>query len=231
MTKSEALYRVAPSTDTLDHLEIEQNPPRRYTILRHALSTDRFITTFLAAICLFGLAFGLGVTATLAWTSTDHQALYWLTRMKEMSPITPDIPLSYHEQRFNGSLLKETIYRQNASEEVDKAWQALGINCRLTEVPLTSRFDTNQDTDRSVVVPAGIAGRIGIADDQVKISSRHGGGYVANVEGLHQLHCLVSFSWSTCLRSTHIITESVATITLVQLRLLRSQGTGSFQEQ
>jgi hypothetical protein len=28
--------------------------------------------------------------------------------------------------------------------------------------------------------------------DQVKINQKYGGGFPANVEGLHQLHCLVS---------------------------------------
>ena len=40
-------------------------------------------------------------------------------------------------------------------------------------------------------MPADAAERVGLQKDQVKISEKYGGGYPANVEGLHQLHCLV----------------------------------------
>jgi hypothetical protein len=33
---------------------------------------------------------------------------------------------------------------------------------------------------------------VGLAPDQVRARKQYGGGYPANVEGLHQLHCLVS---------------------------------------
>lgn len=45
--------------------------------------------------------------------------------------------------------------------------------------------------DRGVAIPADKAGKAGIAKDQVKVSEKYGGGYPANVEGLHHLHCLV----------------------------------------
>lgn len=31
--------------------------------------------------------------------------------------------------RFNGSFFDETIYRREASPQVDAAWEALGVNC------------------------------------------------------------------------------------------------------
>ena len=40
-------------------------------------------------------------------------------------------------------------------------------------------------------VPNSEAERSGLAHDQVKIKEEYGGGYPANVEGLHHLHCLV----------------------------------------
>ena len=45
--------------------------------------------------------------------------------------------------------------------------------------------------DRSVRIPSEDAERSGLAADQVKISTKYGGGFPANVEGLHHLHCLV----------------------------------------
>ena len=43
----------------------------------------------------------------------------------------------------------------------------------------------------SIIVPVEQAAQVGLAPDQVKIREEYGGGFPANVEGLHQLHCLV----------------------------------------
>lgn len=40
-------------------------------------------------------------------------------------------------------------------------------------------------------MPEEEAARSGISSDQVKIHLKYGGGFPANVEGLHHLHCLV----------------------------------------
>lgn len=40
-------------------------------------------------------------------------------------------------------------------------------------------------------MPADEAEKSGLAPDQVKINEEYGGGYPANLEGLHHLHCLV----------------------------------------
>lgn len=47
-------------------------------------------------------------------------------------------------------------------------------------------------TDRHIVVPSSLAEKSGLQPSQVQISEKYGGGYPANVEGLHHLHCLVS---------------------------------------
>lgn len=47
-------------------------------------------------------------------------------------------------------------------------------------------------SDRSVVIPPEEAEETGLRPDQVKVSQEYGGGFPANVEGLHHLHCLVS---------------------------------------
>lgn len=41
------------------------------------------------------------------------------------------VGVTYHLQKFNNPLLKETVYRQEASPEVDAAWELLGVNCML----------------------------------------------------------------------------------------------------
>ncbi|KAL9619245.1 MAG: hypothetical protein Q9160_006097 [Pyrenula sp. 1 TL-2023] len=88
------------------------------------------------------------------------------------APVVSDVGITYTTQRFNGSLLKENIYRQSASPEVDAAWESLGVNYR------------------AIVVPESQASASDIRPDQVHISPKYGGGYPANVEGLHHLHCL-----------------------------------------
>lgn len=60
------------------------------------------------------------------------------------SPITEDVKITYQEERFNGSLLKENIYRQAASPEVDAAWEGLGVNC--TTAPVYSQ-ECNTDAE------------------------------------------------------------------------------------
>ncbi|RAL04533.1 oxidase ustYa family protein [Aspergillus ibericus CBS 121593] len=93
-------------------------------------------------------------------------------RVTQHSPVISNVGLNYHSERFNGSLLKENIFRQDASPEVDAAWASIGANYR------------------AIRVPAEEAEKSGLAADQVKISEKYGGGYPANVEGLHHLHCL-----------------------------------------
>jgi hypothetical protein len=82
-------------------------------------------------------------------------------------------------------------FRLDAGPEVDAAWKSLGVDCKLfcfstsvichvlTFVP-----------DRAARVPFDVAAQSGLASDQVKIKEKYGGGYPANVEGLHHLHCL-----------------------------------------
>ncbi|PYH91646.1 hypothetical protein BO71DRAFT_401222 [Aspergillus ellipticus CBS 707.79] len=93
-------------------------------------------------------------------------------RVTNHSPVITQVGLEYHSQQFNGSLLKENIFRQDASPEVDAAWESIGTNYRAIRVPV-------EDAQKS-----------GLATDQVQISEKYGGGYPANVEGLHHLHCL-----------------------------------------
>ncbi|RDW75716.1 hypothetical protein BP5796_06537 [Coleophoma crateriformis] len=83
-----------------------------------------------------------------------------------------DLDIKYHMVTFNGSLMHENIYRQDASPEVDAAWDALGINYR------------------AAIVPSHLAAKSGLSSSHVQISEEFGGGFPANVEGLHHLHCL-----------------------------------------
>lgn len=46
------------------------------------------------------------------------------------APVVRDVKPNWHTHTFNGSFVRETIYRQAAGPEVDAAWDALGINCK-----------------------------------------------------------------------------------------------------
>lgn len=99
-----------------------------------------------------------------------------------------DVRPNWHTQQFNGSFLHENVYRQPAGPEVDAAWAALGVNCKSF---FSFKHGLLTLLDRSVVIPESEAVKAGLRPDQVKISQEYGGGFPANVEGLHHLHCLV----------------------------------------
>ncbi|KAJ5098958.1 hypothetical protein N7532_005959 [Penicillium argentinense] len=92
--------------------------------------------------------------------------------VSQYSPLLNEVGITYTLEEFDGSLLKENVFRQNASPEVDAAWHSLGVNYR------------------GIRILADDAAEADITKDQVKIQDKYGGGYVANVEGLHHLQCL-----------------------------------------
>ena len=114
-----------------------------------------------------------------------------------LAPILKDKDISYTRVRFNGSLMKENVFRQTGSPAVDEAWSSLGVDCKL-QFPIRLRPVGKLLTltglwyvDRPAIVPDDLAAQSGLLPDQVKVSEKYGGGYPANVEGLHHLHCLV----------------------------------------
>ncbi|OJJ56090.1 hypothetical protein ASPSYDRAFT_134841 [Aspergillus sydowii CBS 593.65] len=141
---------------------------RTYTNDKHHRTHEFWRTIALIIVtsalsCLTGLFIGY---------QHHHSDEICSRRTSHYSTVMSNIPIKYHRQRFNGSLLKENIFRQGAGPEVDAAWESLGVNYR------------------PISVPAEEATRSGIAPDQVQINEAYGGGYPANVEGLHHLHCL-----------------------------------------
>ncbi|TGO29891.1 hypothetical protein BPAE_0010g00770 [Botrytis paeoniae] len=92
--------------------------------------------------------------------------------ISQCSPVLEDLSLSYTTMSFNGSIPQSNEYRQDAGQEVDAAWNDLGINYR------------------DVVIPATLAARSGITTGNMRINEKYGGGYPANVEGLSHLNCL-----------------------------------------
>ncbi|KAF9889812.1 hypothetical protein FE257_006902 [Aspergillus nanangensis] len=110
-----------------------------------------------------------GIFSGFNWQDVNNRCVQ---HVSQKSPLLRDMDVNYHVQQFNGTFMHENIYRQDAGPEVDAAWAALGVDYR----PLW--------------VPPEAGEEAGIAHDQVKVSDQYGGGFPANLEGLHHLHCL-----------------------------------------
>ncbi|KAK7545233.1 tat pathway signal sequence [Phyllosticta citricarpa] len=129
-------------------------------------SLSSIIALWVATFCVAGF-----IGAWIGVQQTEHSAKI-IDYISQYSPIVDDVGVYFSNIRFNGSLMKENIFRQDASPEVDAAWESLGINYR------------------ALVVPRGKAAKSNLLPDQVKVREKYGGGFIANVEGMHQLHCL-----------------------------------------
>ncbi|KLJ06371.1 hypothetical protein EMPG_10200 [Blastomyces silverae] len=88
------------------------------------------------------------------------------------SPVLKDVDISYTPVHFNGSFTNPTIYRERPGPLVDEAWLALGTQYA------------------PMIIPENEAEGYGIQKGQVKRMKDQGGGFFANVEVLHHLHCL-----------------------------------------
>ncbi|KAL4734936.1 hypothetical protein BDV11DRAFT_212378 [Aspergillus similis] len=142
---------------------------------------------------------GLGWTIALFIIATALSCM--------IAPVIANVPIKYHRQRFNGSFLKENVYRQDAGPDVDAAWEALGANYRPIRVPIEEAAES------------------GIAPDQVQISETHGGGYPANVEGLHHLHCLKRSERPPTLTAQNLLRQSL----YYNYDYYRTKGDGAFR--
>jgi len=88
------------------------------------------------------------------------------------SPVTASVDIKWTPQVYNGSFFHQTVYRGDASPEVDAAWKALGVDYRAL------RIDESEAEAAAITI------------DHVHIREKYGGGHPANLEGLHHLHCL-----------------------------------------
>lgn len=74
--------------------------------------------------------------------------------------------------------------------------------------------------DRSAIVPSDQAEKSGLSPDHVQVNGKYGGGFPANVEGLHHLHCLVSIFGDVVAHLIRETPESSPAVLVLQLRLL-----------
>ncbi|KAH8595064.1 hypothetical protein B0O99DRAFT_652245 [Bisporella sp. PMI_857] len=172
-----------PSSKVFRFQPVPQSPlsrpstPSSVTVVRSALAhhEDRAQTPWflvvLASFCIIVIAL-ISFYIGRNWEAMMGNKVVSVLGITQYSPILEDISLTYTLTPFNGSLLKPNIYRGDASAEVDAAWEALGVNYR------------------SIAIPPSLAQISGLAPSHVHLNEKYGGGYPANVEGLHQLHCL-----------------------------------------
>lgn len=163
---------------------------------RHSLALDA--RWYSAGFCLAFFAAIIGFLIGLRIQSSKLDRICFKHTSKT-SPIQNVIEVSWHEVEFNGSLLKENVYRQDAGPEVDSAWEKLGVNCELLSTPEHKMLILADD---SILVPPNVASHVGLREDQVRAKVRYGGGFIANVEGLHHLHCLVCNKFGSRSRTT-----------------------------
>jgi hypothetical protein len=110
------------------------------------------------------------------------------------SPVLDALDITYDTVQFNGSFSKETIYRKLAGTgyEVDQAWIALGVDCKSLMQKDSYELEDDQNTvDHPISIAAERGVKYGLNIGQVKLDKESGGGFVAYVEVMHHLHCLV----------------------------------------
>ncbi|KPI35209.1 uncharacterized protein AB675_10170 [Cyphellophora attinorum] len=160
---------IADDDDDTSHLlnaESEASSRPLHTLRSSRASMLALLTIFFAS-CVISSLCGLIVGRRYP---SDSGAIHHVSKW---SPVVDGVPMSFHIEQFNGTFVHENIYRQDASPEVDAAWDGLGV-----------RF-------RNIIVPAKDAHRVGFRpQDHMQLNSKYGGGYPAFIEGFHQLHCL-----------------------------------------
>ncbi|KAE8441798.1 hypothetical protein EG329_004311 [Mollisiaceae sp. DMI_Dod_QoI] len=121
-------------------------------------------------ITVWILSCGIAFTIGLRWPRDlgamciNHANLHF--------PISQDLGLHYHDLDFDAKLTRGNIYRENASVEVDKAWDELGLFFK------------------PMIVSEDVGVRSGIPPGNAKLPLKNGGGFIAMVQVFHQLHCL-----------------------------------------
>lgn len=124
-----------------------------------------------------------------------------------LAPVLKDVKVQYAYTEFNGTFMKEDVYRRKGSPEVDAAWEALGVDYRAGVIS----------------VDEGL--RSGLSPAHVQRAEKYGGGFFVNVEGLHHLHCLVSIHNALPpVSQAYNLVEPCPEGALLQLPVLQSAG-------
>jgi hypothetical protein len=153
------------------------------------------------------------------WTDIAHTA-----------PVLRDVDIKYGPTEFNGAFMKEDIYRKEGSDEVDKAWEALGVNCKSL-LDKKKVFNMLTSADRAGVISKEDGLRSGLDESFVQRADKYGGGFLVNVEGMHHLHCLVIINTALTIgMELTLHAEPRASSAVLQLRPIQGDGTSRVEE-
>jgi hypothetical protein len=118
-----------------------RSPNRQHKEGIPKICLDLFTITagILVALSLVGLGVGIGYLLYSSRAASLEQIQKWCKSSPSreersethflIAPILKEVDNSYHTVRFNGSLLKENVFRQEAGPEVDAAWASIGVHC------------------------------------------------------------------------------------------------------
>ncbi|KAL9945488.1 hypothetical protein D7B24_003272 [Verticillium nonalfalfae] len=162
-----------PSKPLADRVDESEEDAESLQSLPSERSWTKRITKYMTALAvlIFTSLVSMRVGAHLA-TRPSRLDASCAAHTTQWSPVLRDIDVTYSTKHFNGSFLKENIYRQKGSPEVDAAWEALGVDYRAGVISIED----------------GLAS--GLDMSFVQRNPKYGAGFFVNVEGMHHLHCL-----------------------------------------
>ncbi|KAG8413451.1 hypothetical protein J3459_015397 [Metarhizium acridum] len=170
MSKEPGQHRLLPSSagDSEDDLGLSQHEVLGRRKKSRWFAKSCFFASVFVVACI--ASFWVGTRVSMRKASVDAECAAYAS---QWSPVLRDVSVKYETQVFNGSFMRENIYRQQGSPEVDKAWEDLGVDYRAGIISYED----------------GLAS--GLNPYFVQRAAKYGGGFLVNVEGMHHLHCLV----------------------------------------
>ncbi|PLB49953.1 hypothetical protein P170DRAFT_435237 [Aspergillus steynii IBT 23096] len=128
---------------------------------RNVLKSTAFFLVTLGNAAMF-------FSSLLIFSKSDYLCMQ---RNAIWSPVWEDVSTAYTHTRFNGTLDAPSQYRGPPSSAVDEAWSEL-------------------DNVGSVALDEETFLRAGGTKENARMPDDLGGGYMADIEVLHQMHCL-----------------------------------------
>ncbi|MCJ1402924.1 hypothetical protein MMC11_006145 [Xylographa trunciseda] len=121
----------------------------------------------IVAILLLGLSVSFFIAAVFRGVSDGE----CIARLSTYSPAIESV--EYEELNFDNLFRHQTVYRGPPTNELEREWERLYFH-DLVAIPEDKFRHLNKSADRKYI----------------QIPSRLGGGYAANIDVFHQLHCL-----------------------------------------
>lgn len=157
-----------PQNDARDHdMFNEYNRPRPM----------RWIYISITFLLISTNLFTYGLTWLLTRTHDSSSTCLKGIGQDVIKPLQPPQTVT-----FESTIRNTSVYRSGASEEVDEAWKALGVEFKYSVL-------SPEDAIRASISPDHVSLPENSFRTEAGVNVTEGG-YVANVEVMHQLHCL-----------------------------------------